>query len=105
MRVSVRLGPQADLARLGERPVLDLQMLLAIERTLDALTHHANAQLVPLPIGNVEVRLRAELNALAIHDLVDSKVTLQGVVSGNVVVVRIAVAPHQSAALDRKSVV
>src|SRR5262249_15976382 len=65
IRVRIRLGPEADLAGLGEGLVLGFQVFLAVEGAFDLGAGHLNGQRVPLAGGNLEVFLRGELHALA----------------------------------------
>src|SRR5260370_16296871 len=47
IRLSVRLRPQADLARVLDAVVLDLQVLLSVQVTLDLVALHFDLQRIP----------------------------------------------------------
>src|SRR5262245_3851682 len=84
--LGVGLAPQPDLARVLDGVVLGVQVLLAVEITLDVIARHFDLQRVPFAGGYLEAFLGFQLRALAGHHLVDAEVVLQRVHAGDVVV-------------------
>src|SRR3954453_11347925 len=72
----VGLGPEADLAGLGEGRVLDFEVFLAVEVDLDPIALHGHPEpgpaVVVLDVGVLERR-----RALAVDHLVDPEVVLE----------------------------
>src|SRR5207244_1141889 len=94
----VGLGPQADLAGLGEGLVLGIDDLLAVPVDLEVVPAGLGAQLVPGAAADGPVPA-CELAALALHHVIQAHVVLQGVGARDVVVVLVPVAKDQTAGL------
>src|SRR5882757_6887887 len=83
-RDAVGLGPQADLACVGEGRILDLEQLFAVEGYLEAPTGKVDAQAVPNVGGDRNVNSVASLpadnverTADAVHGLVENDIVLK----------------------------
>src|SRR5262245_37914200 len=85
VRLRVRLGPQAHLARFLERVVLHVQQLFAVQETLDVVAGLLDLEGVPFA-GRDLHDLALKLLARAGHDLVNAEVILQRVHPGDVIV-------------------
>src|SRR5712691_7301462 len=93
----VRLGPEADLSRL-KRIVARVEYLRAIEPHDEVIPTGFHLQGVPRIACDFD-RMVLKRPATAVDDVVDRAVVLQRVATSDVVVVRVAVAPHDSEAL------
>src|SRR5882724_1170899 len=98
-RLSVGLGPKADLACLGDRAVLDVEILLAVHEALDVIADHLDLERVPFAGRDLDLGVLEFRAALAADDLIDSEVIFERVHPRDVVVVGILVAPDDAAAL------
>src|SRR5262245_61455706 len=67
MGLGVGLGPQADLARLVDAVVLDVEILLPIEEALDVVADVLDLQSMPFAGGNLHIGTLELLVAFAIH--------------------------------------
>src|SRR5260370_29278166 len=76
-RLSVGLRPEPDLARLGDRTVLDVEILLAVNEALDVLADHRDFERVPCAGRNLNLGVLELGAALAGHDLVDAEVVFE----------------------------
>src|SRR5689334_18182205 len=72
VRLCIGLRPEPDLARVGEGPVTDIQVSLAVVGTLDVVAGHCDTDREPV-VAVPDVGA-LKLGALAVHDLVDTEV-------------------------------
>src|SRR6266699_1224926 len=104
---AVRFRPQAHLARLRERLVIHIEDLVAVEVNCEKRTLERDSQVAPNPgcnsvgdsISVGRLPYGRQRNALALLDLVKHDVVFQRVGPGDVIGVRILVAPDHSGAL------
>src|SRR5262245_33096393 len=102
----VRLGPEAHLACLSERRILDVVEPAAVQRHREARALDVDRERAPrsgrhldlLPVRAALAHQR-QVAALAVLHLVQHHVVLEGVRANHVVVVLVAVAPHETRAL------
>src|SRR6266849_9272967 len=104
---AVRLRPEAHLARLRECLVIHIEDLVAVEINREKRTLERDTQGAPNPGGNSvgdsigvgRFTYRRQRNALAFLDLVKHDVVFQRVGPGDVIGIRILVAPYHAGAL------
>src|SRR6266853_791533 len=104
---AIRLRPQAHFARLRERLVIHIEDLLAVDVNAEKRTLECDPQGTPNPGRNsvgdsISVGRFADgrqRNPLAFLDLVKHAVVFQRVAPGDVIRIRILVAPYYAGAL------
>src|SRR6266700_3027780 len=91
----VRLRPEPDLPRVLERVVGPVEHLAAVVEDDEAIAGGLELQRVPGALGHLDV-LASELAPAAARDVIDATVVLEGVATGDVVVVRVPVSPDEA---------
>src|SRR6478752_3633785 len=89
MRHAVGLCPKRNAPRRTDRTVANVDQLLSIERNLEAVALGMQRQAVPVRRRDLD-RRTAQLLAPAIPDPVEAHIVLQGVRTGDIVVIGIA---------------
>src|SRR5215471_9869937 len=98
VRDAVSFGPEPDFTCLREGVVVSLEQQLVVEGHCEVLALYCELQGVPLAGRHVHL-LPSELLTATSHDLVKPDIILQGIGTGNIVVILVPETRHESGRL------